>query len=103
MPTTSNTIRVIVFKDEGLWVAQCLEYDIGAQADDLDALSDRLLVTLKAEINESVERHGEPFAGIPPAPKRFHLMWDRRPRSIEVTPAAWIKTRERPMLDFAFA
>lgn len=104
MKTQTDTIRVIVFKEDGQWVAQCLEFDISAQADDLDTLSERLVVTLKAEIRESLERHGKPFAGIDPAPKRFHMMWDRRPRSVEVNPAPWVKTPSRPMdLDLAFA
>jgi hypothetical protein len=102
--TETNTIRVIVFKEGDLWVAQCLEYDICAQADDLDMLSTRLLVTIKAELKESLEHNRAPFVGIDQAPKRFHMMWDRRPRSVEVNPAPWLKTPDRPMdLDFAFA
>ena len=31
-------LRVVVFQEEGAWVAQCLEYDIGAQAPDLNTL-----------------------------------------------------------------
>jgi hypothetical protein len=103
-PSETGTIRVIVFKEDGQWVAQCLEVDVCAQADDLDMLSERLMVTLKAELKESLERNGKPFAGIDPAPKRFHMMWDRRPRSVEVNPAPWVKTHDRPMdLDLAFA
>jgi len=69
-------IRVIVFQEGGLWVAQCLEHDIGAQAADVDTLISRLEVALKAELKESM-RHGKPLAGIDPAPERFHRMWDR--------------------------
>ena len=95
MPTHTDAIRIIVFKEEGQWVAQCLEFDISAQADDLDTLNERLMVTLQAELKESVERHGKPFAGIEPAPKKFHMMWDRRPRSVEVSPAPWVKHTTR--------
>ena len=84
------TVRVVVFWDEGVWAAQCLEYDIGAQAPDLDTLKDRMTVVFEAELKESMERHGEPFAGIDKAPERFHLMWERRARSIEAAPAAWM-------------
>ncbi len=98
MQTVSDTIRVIVFQDDGLWVAQCLEYDIGAQAADIDSLNDRLIVVLKAECKESLERHGKPFAGIDPAPERFHLMWERRARSV---PAPWLTGRHQPLnVDF---
>ena len=80
------TIRVVVFKDDDGWVAQCLEYDIGAQADDIDTLNERLSAALKMEFKESVERHGKPFAGIDPAPLRFQTMWEHRVRSVAMTP-----------------
>ena len=57
----TDPIRVIVFRDANLWVAQCLEYDIGAQAPDLDTLKARLAVTLAVEKATSVELHGTPF------------------------------------------
>ncbi len=47
---------------------------IGAQAPDLDTLQFRLGVVLDAEFEESMERHGEPFAGIDPAPEHYHRM-----------------------------
>ncbi len=81
----SDTIRVIMFEEAGQWVAQCLEYDIAAQAPNLDSLNDRLEVTLKAELAESIERHGSPFAGINPAPERYQRMWDRRVKSFDVS------------------
>lgn len=101
METGSETIRVIVFQDSGMWVAQCLEHDIGAQAADLDTLRDRLEVTLKAELDESVARHKKPFAGIDPAPERFHRMWDRRSRSVDFTP--WIAAHEAMKVNFGIA
>lgn len=103
MQTATNTIRVIVFKDDGLWVAQCLEYDIGAQAENIDLLNDRLKVVLMAEFKESMERHNKPFAGIDPAPERFQHMWDRRAQSFKVSPALapWMIGQNNPAhLDF---
>ena len=95
-----DTIRVVMFEEAGQWVAQCLEYDIAAQGPDLDSLNERLDVILKAELRESLARHGTPFAGIGPAPDRYQRMWDRRVRSLDVTTNA--KAREgAPTLDFA--
>lgn len=88
--TDTASVRVIVFKDGEHWVAQCIEHDIGAQADDLDTLYDRLEVVFKAEMREARERNRAVFEGIEPAPKRFHQMWERRARSLEVAPAAWM-------------
>ena len=85
MTTQPETVRVIVFQDNGMWVAQCLEYDIGTQADDIDTLNARLEVVLRAELNESMQRHGKPFAGIEAAPERFQLMWGHRTRSVDLS------------------
>ena len=86
------------------WVAQCLEHDIGAQAPDIDTLNVRLGVVLNAELNESLERHGKPFAGIDPAPARFHLMWERRARSVDVSPSKMMGLADNDVhLDFALA
>jgi len=104
MTTESETIRVIVFQDNGMWVAQCLEYDIGAQAKDIDTLNARLEVVLRAEFEASMKKHGKRFAGIGPAPQRFHLMWDHRVRSLDLKPASWIRGHKNvPRLDYAFA
>ncbi|MBI4183216.1 MAG: hypothetical protein HY521_04375 [Proteobacteria bacterium] len=71
------TLRVVAYKEGDTWVAQCLEYDIGAQAPDLDELWVRFSIAFEAEKTESSERHGEPFAGIAPAPTEFKEMWER--------------------------
>ena len=65
-------IRVLIAKEGDYWVAQCLEYDIGAQARDLDQLRTRLIATIDAECEESVRRNGMAFAGIGPSPEHFH-------------------------------
>jgi hypothetical protein len=71
-------IRVIAFKDGDQWVAQCLEYDIAAQAADLETVHARLMMALDAERAESMRLHDKPFAGIDPAPQHFLDMWSRR-------------------------
>jgi hypothetical protein len=71
-------IRVIVAREGDFWVAQCLEYDIGAQARDLDELRRRLQMAIQAEHDESMKRYGRAFAGIGQAPPYFHEQWDRR-------------------------
>ena len=70
-------IRVIAFQEGDTWSAQCLEYDIGAQAPDLETLYVRVVLAIGAERAESIKRNGKPFAGIGPAPERFHEMWKK--------------------------
>lgn len=72
----SINIRSVIFQDGDHWVAQCLEYDIGAQAADIPTLQARLRVALTAECEASLEAHGKPFAGIDPAPAYFHNLWN---------------------------
>ncbi len=77
----SQQIRVIVFKEGDMWAAQCLEFDIGAQAPDLDELHARLETVLCLELQASLEQHGEPFGGIEAAPRHFHELWEKRSRA----------------------
>jgi hypothetical protein len=73
-----ETIRAIIFEDGDQWVAQCLEYDIAVQGEDLDTVRSRLLVAIRAEAEAGIEFHGEPFKAIEPAPRHFHDMWARK-------------------------
>ncbi len=75
---SETAIRIIVFNDGGAWVAQCLEYDICAQADDLEELRDRIDATIEAERDYTRSKGKEAFEGIGPAPKHFADMWEKR-------------------------
>jgi hypothetical protein len=79
-------VRVVVFQECGQWVAQCLEYDIGAQAGDLDELRIHLEMTLHAEYVLRKGTDADPFPGIEPAPRHFHNLWDKCGN--ELTPPA---------------
>jgi hypothetical protein len=67
----TRRIRVVLFEDEGFWCAQCLEFDVGAQAGTVPALLDELQRILSAHIEIAREVGRKPFAGLPPAPQRF--------------------------------
>jgi hypothetical protein len=77
-PDTQMRIRAILFRDSDLWVGQCIEYDIGAQAKTLTELHKKLELTVMFELHESLKRHGVPFKGIDPAPGRFADMWNKQ-------------------------
>jgi hypothetical protein len=68
-----ETLRVVVFWEGESWIAQCLEYDICAQAPDVDTLRSRLAVALDAEW----EAGGNSFSGIEKAPEHFFKKWER--------------------------
>lgn len=70
----AQSIRVIIIKEDELWVAQGLERDICVQAENLDDLQTffEVAVRLEGEADGGLER-------IAPAPQYFHQLWDRRP------------------------
>lgn len=61
-------LRIVVFKSENMFVAQCLEYDICTQAKDIETLRERMDCLVQVELEG-----GQP---IDAAPERFHKMWD---------------------------
>jgi hypothetical protein len=82
MKRGSTTIRAVIFQDGNIWVAQCLEYDIGAQAPDPETVRLRLEAAIEIERRTSIEVHGSEFAGIDPAPTRFFRMWESESRTL---------------------
>jgi hypothetical protein len=74
----SRQIRFVVFCESAHWVAQCLEFDIGAQANSLQEIQRRIPVVLKCEADEGRARYGAPFRGLDEAPRHFRAIWDKR-------------------------
>ena len=68
-------MRVVVFKDGDLWVAQALEHDLCAQGIDLKTVRARLQMTVSLERAYSESNGKQPFEGIDSAPKYFHDLW----------------------------
>ncbi|TXH52861.1 MAG: hypothetical protein E6Q97_14670 [Desulfurellales bacterium] len=73
-----GAIRVVVFQEGSAWIAQCLEYDVYARADSLDAVRERMLATLGAEVDYAKSKGVDPFAGIEAAPQHYQAMWEQR-------------------------
>jgi hypothetical protein len=71
-------LRAIIFREEDVWVAQCIEYDIGTQAKTLSELQKRLESAICLELYESIKRAGAPFKGVPRAPLHIEEMWNNR-------------------------
>jgi hypothetical protein len=77
--TYATHLHAIVLREGDVWVAQCLEYDIGAQAADLESLRQRLAAAIGHAATESIARCGMAFADIEPAPPYYHDLWSQRP------------------------
>ena len=78
MPANDKTLRVVVFAEDGQWIARALEHDICAQGPDLDTVQERLLDTIDAERSMAVEAGTDPFSDIAPAPEHYFRMWEER-------------------------
>lgn len=70
--TKNSETRIVVYEEDGHFIAQCLEYDICTQAEDRETLRERMNCLMDIEMREMQET-GQP---IDPAPQRFHDMWD---------------------------
>ena len=77
-PVNELNLRVVVFQEGDLWVAQCLEYDICAQAKDVKTLERRIGRVVRLENERSLSQGKTPFDGIKPAPTHFHAKWAER-------------------------
>lgn len=73
----SIRIRVLLFEQDGWWCAQCLEYDIAAQATTESELHKELANVLLTHVLASAEFNQKPFSGLPAAPQDFFEIYDK--------------------------
>jgi hypothetical protein len=64
-------LRAVLFEEGDAWSAQCLDYDITAQAETLLDLPAELARALAIHVAASAQLGKEPFTGINEAPPRF--------------------------------
>lgn len=88
-------LKVIVFKGAERWVAQCLDFDIAAQARSIDDLPLALSRAILAEI-ETARQRGESAFHRLPAPPRKYLEMSGPPLRSE----AWLRCLPRFVEDF---
>jgi predicted RNase H-like HicB family nuclease len=81
--TTAFDIRVVLFEDEKWWCAQCLEYDITAQAKTLPELRYELERVLFAHVCAGAEEGRAPFQGLERAPSKYWRMYETADTWIE--------------------
>ena len=80
---SNKPIRVIFYTEynhPGYWFAQALEHNVFARGTDLDDLKINFELTLELEA-----KLAGGLKNIPPAPQKFHNMWDERETNFELT------------------
>ena len=79
-------LRILVFKEGNTFLAQCLDFDVLAQADTENRVIFRLQLNLYAELNELHKRGWDGTGGLPigVAPDKYWDIWEKR--SCLITP-----------------
>ena len=72
---TLAEISVIVFRRGKWWIAQCLQYDIGAQAFTAEDAIYEIQRSLVGHVLISVKHERQPFAGLGRAPQAYWNMF----------------------------
>jgi len=80
---TAFRVSAVLFQEGEWWSAQCLEYDIAAQAKTLSALRYELQRVLTSHVCVALDLGREPFEGLDPAPQRFWEMFEGANMRIE--------------------
>jgi hypothetical protein len=61
-------MHVLTAVDNGVWVAQAVEFNLFAQAKDFDSLKEEFMRVVRLHIDCSEKRGVEPFVSLKPAP-----------------------------------
>jgi len=68
------TINAIVLREDGMWIAQCLEFNFVSFAASLEELPQVFVQQVADQIEADLEAGQSPFFGYRPAPREC---WDR--------------------------
>lgn len=69
-------VSVLLYPEDGVWIAQGLQYDITARGADPVEASERFNQKIGAEFIMSMEIGEAPLTGVPRAPKEFWDMYE---------------------------
>ena len=67
-------LNVLILQEEGWWVAQCLEYDIVAQAKTKELAQSEFLNVFCGRIEIAQELGIDPFEDVPPPPSYYRRL-----------------------------
>lgn len=95
------TLRLLLSKEDGLWIAQCLEYDIVAQGHTLRDVKYEFEKLLVGNIVAHLENGLEPFANTPKAPSETWTIFLDSSESLDVR-ADWPEFRLPPGIPPAY-
>jgi predicted RNase H-like HicB family nuclease len=77
LPMGNIRIRVVIFREGTWWCAQCLEFDIAAQAETKEDLKAELHQILMTHVEFDRQSGRKPFDGLKPAPRLFFDLFEK--------------------------
>jgi hypothetical protein len=81
-------VNVVAFEEGGVWVAQCLEYDIAAFAKSLTELPRALERAVAANLCANADLGRVALEGIPSAPAHYRELFERAELDLKPTKPA---------------
>ena len=70
-------LRVLLFQEDGMWIAQCLDYDFATQGRTTRIAQDALGRLIVGQITLDIEHQLEPLQDIPEAPRQFFDQFEK--------------------------
>lgn len=67
--SNEHLFHVLIKQEESVWIAQCLEFDLVAQAERKEDLEIRFAMVIAGHLEMACRNGSKPFEGIPPAPQ----------------------------------
>jgi hypothetical protein len=77
-------LNLLIFKEDGWWIAQCLDYDIAAQARTLPDVQYEIQRVLVGRISMAKKLSIDPFEGLAPAPEGYLKMFKDTNKSFKL-------------------
>lgn len=79
-----TSVKVLIFRDCEWWVAQCLEYDVAAQARTLNDVQYEFQRVFIGRIAAAQELGIDPFEDILPAPEEYRKVVEDADKTLKV-------------------
>lgn len=79
-------LSILLVNDGGAWTAQCLQYDLAAQGDTIEAALRHFEQTFVGQLRWDLAEGRQPLEGIGQAPAEFWKTWERALRLAETRP-----------------
>jgi hypothetical protein len=70
-------VSVLLVREDNRWVAQCLEYDVAAQADTIPEVKNAFERAFACQVAVDVCHGHEPMQNVPKAPKFYHEWFEK--------------------------